>query len=126
MDWTNLIVGAAIGFFVSIIANIYTDKYKDWIARRTINTKNRRISLLKKDLERFSEFKKVPTKFYLMIVRRIFLTLLNIQLLIFGTFYVVIGPTLRNTDLLIKQRIFSGLQCQIQQEFILMFFSQRH
>jgi hypothetical protein len=105
MDWQNLIVGAIIGFIVSIIANIYTDKYKDWIARRTINTKNKRIEQLKKDLERFSDFKKEPTKFYLTIARRIFLNLMGVQALILGVFYVLGGSIIQNTDLAIKQII---------------------
>ena len=106
MDWSNLIAGAVIGFLVSIIANLYTDKYKDWIARRTINTKNKRVEQLKKDLERFSKFKNEPTKFYMMIVRRIFIALLDIQLLIFGTFYVLGRSIFNGTDMFLKEKIF--------------------
>ena len=105
MDWSNLIVGAVIGFVVSIIANIYTDKYKDWMARRTISTKNKRKEQLKKDLERFSEYKKEPIKFYMMIARRMFIALWNLQILIFFTFLVLGGSILSSVDRFLKLRI---------------------
>ena len=105
MDWTNLIVGSAIGFLLSIIANIYTDKYKDWAARRTIQTKNMRVSQIKNDLERFAEYKKTPTKFYFFVVRRLFSTLFRIQVFIFLTFVLLSFPIVNSTDSFMNQLI---------------------
>ncbi len=92
INWVATLLLSVIGSIVlSIVANIFTDPIKNWLARRSLVSKTQRIETLKSELEEVEQFYNNMSKLYLNSIRQMAIGFLLIGISIFLFLFVMLG-----------------------------------
>lgn len=68
MDWTGILIGLIGGFVLSIIANFFTEPIKNWLSKRSVVSRSKRVSQLKNQQKRMTFFHENKEHFFYYII----------------------------------------------------------